>query len=153
MSTLRHDPVDVARQFLFVREAQNLGQNKGARVEGIQRWALGSPGDSWCCEFATMVLDLAFQGQSPIPRMQVCEDVRELALEKHWIVDAPSEGDLVLSIDPAKNRAHHIGIVTDTTPLCSIAGNTSQDGTSSNGDGVYEHAISPKNKVYVHYPR
>lgn len=146
-----YDPVALARQFAFVREAQSLGQNKGARVEAIQRWSLGSPGDSWCCEFATMVLDLAFQGASPMGRLQACEDVHSLALQKGWIVDSPSVGDLVLSV--ANGHAHHIAIVTAIAPLTAIAGNTSSDGTSSNGDGVYEHAITPTDKVFVHYPQ
>lgn len=147
------DPVVIARQLDFIREAQNLGQNKGARVEGVQRWSLGSPGDSWCCEWATMVLDIAYKANSPIGRMGSCEDLHSLALEKHWIAETPSVGDLALSIDPTTKRAHHIAIVTATEPLTAIAGNTSADGTSSNGDGVYEHAISPINKVFVHYPR
>lgn len=144
------DPVAIARQFLFVREA---GANHGLRVEAIQHWSSGQAGDSWCCEFATMVLDVAFQGASPVPRLQACEDVYSLALEKQWVADTPSVGDLVLSIDPTTRHAHHIGLVSATAPLTSIAGNTSADGMSSNGDGVYEHAISPANKVFVHYPR
>lgn len=150
--TATYDPVAVARQFRFVRESQRLGPNKGARVEAIQRWSLGSPGDSWCCEFATMVLDLAFQGNSPVGRLQACEDVHSLALVQHWTTETPAPGDLVLSINDA-GKAHHIGIVTAVSPLTSIAGNTSSDGVSANGDGVYEHAISPSSKVFVHYPR
>lgn len=141
----------LARSFAFVREAQNLGQNKGARVEAVQRWSLGAPGDSWCAEWATMMLDLTFNGSAPIPRLQACEDIYSLALEKHWIAETPSVGDLVLSI--ADGKAHHVGIVTQTNPLASIAGNTSSDGTSSNGDGVYEHLISAADKVFVAYPR
>ena len=146
-----YDPVAIARQFLFVREAQSLGQNKGARVEAIQRWALGAPGDSWCAEFATMVLDIAYQGAAPVPRLQACEDIHERAAEKHWTSATPSVGDLVLSIDPATGRAHHVAIVTQTDPLTAIAGNTSADGTSANGDRVAEHTISGSNKLFVHY--
>jgi hypothetical protein len=142
----------LARAFGCVREAQHLGQNKGARVEAIQRWSLGQPGDSWCAEWATMILDLAFQGKSPVPRSQACEDVHAIALVNHWITDSPSVGDLVLSVTP-EGHAHHIAIVTATNPLTAIAGNTSSDGTSSNGDGVYEHPINPAGKVFVKYPR
>jgi hypothetical protein len=147
-----YDAVAIARQFAFVHEAQQLGQNKGTRVEAIQHWSLGQPGDSWCAEFATMVLDLCFQGDSPVGRLQACEDIHSLAAEKHWLAATPAVGDLVLSIN-ADGRAHHVGIVTATHPLTAIAGNTSRDGASSNGDGVYEHTISPSNKLYVHYPR
>ena len=146
---MQFDPVAVARQFAYVREA---GANHGLRVEAIQHWSDGQFGDSWCMEFATMCLDIAYQGAAPIPRQGSCEAVRQLAISKGWIADSPSVGDLVLSIND-QGLAHHVGIVTDTSPLTSIAGNTSADGVSSNGDGVYEHAISPASKVYVHYPR
>jgi len=148
-----YDPVAVARMFAYVREAQQLGQNRGLRVEAIQRWANGQTADSWCAEFATMVLDIAYQGRSPIGRLQSCEDIRHLAADNRWLVEVPSVGDLVLSIDPATRRAHHVGIVTALEPLAAIAGNTSPTGASSNGDGVYEHAISPEHKQYVHLPR
>jgi hypothetical protein len=148
--TLVHDPVAVARQFLFVREAQSLGQNRGARVEAIQRWSGGSPGDSWCAEFATMVLDIAFQGDAPISRFRACEDIRALAAAQDWITSEPHVGDLFLYVNDA-GRAHHVGLVTQLEPLCGIAGNTSADGTSSNGDRVAEHAINAR--VFVRYPR
>lgn len=151
MSARVYDPVAVARQFGFVREAQTIGQNRGLRVEAIQHWASGAQGDSWCAEFATMVLDIAYQGNAPIPRLQACEDIHELAAEKHWVSASASIGDLVLSIDPANGKAHHVALITSTDPLTAIAGNTSADGVSSNGDGVYEHAISGTNKIFVHY--
>lgn len=142
--------VFIARLFLFVREA---GQNRGLRVEAIQHWSCGQFGDSWCAEFATMGLDLAFGGASPVPRQGGCEAIHALAKAQGWLVDAPSVGDLVLSINPATGLAHHIGICTVVEPLTTIAGNTSDDGVSANGDRVAEHAVSPDNKVYVAYPR
>jgi hypothetical protein len=36
-------------------------------------------------------------------------------------------------------------------PLTGIAGNTSEDGKSSNGTGVFEHGINAR--VFIHYPR
>jgi hypothetical protein len=71
--------VEIARLFLYVREAQDLGQNRGLRVEAIQKWSNGQPGDSWCCEAVWMWLDILFQGQCPIPRVQACQDVYEQA--------------------------------------------------------------------------
>lgn len=139
--------VDIARLFLFVRE---VPQNKGARVNGIQLWSLGQSGDSWCCEFASMMLDLAYQGNAPIPRTGSCEVVRQIAETKGFMVETPSVGDLVLSINSA-GVAHHIGICTGT-PLTTIAGNTSPDGLSENGNGVYEHPVDPTHKLFVHLP-
>lgn len=151
--SVKYSPTELARQLDYVREDQSSGQNHGARVNAIQRFSLGGDGDSWCCEFATMLLDVAFKGASPIPRLQACEDVHLLAAKNGWISATPSVDDLVLSIDPATGKAHHIAIVTATDPLTAIAGNTSEDGASSNGDGVHEHAISGTNKLFVHYPR
>ena len=145
-----YDVVEVARQYLFVREAQSIGQNRGQRVEAIQHWSNGQFGDSWCMEFATMVLDIAFQGASPIPRAQVCEEIYQLAKTNGWLTDTPSVGDLFLYVDE-NDHAHHVGIVTALEPLAGIAGNTSPRGDSSNGDGVYEHAITAH--VFVAYPR
>jgi len=56
---MKYSPTDIARQYLFVREAS---QNKGQRVEAIQKWSGGDAGQSWCCYFVTMVLDICFQG-------------------------------------------------------------------------------------------
>jgi hypothetical protein len=146
---ISYDPVAIARQFLFVREA---GANRGLRVEAIQHWSTGQAGDSWCMEFATMVLDICFQGNAPIARQGSCEAVHALASQRGWLTDTPILGDLVLSINLDTGLAHHVGIVTSVDPLMSIAGNTSEDGVSSNGDRVAEHAISATNKVFVRYP-
>ncbi len=149
MATMLFDPVAIAKQFLYVREA---GANRGLRVEAIQKWSGGAAGESWCMFFATMVLDICFQGSAPIPRQGGCENVHQAAIKSGWIGFAPSPGDLVLSINAA-GLAHHVGIVSDIDPLKSVAGNTSEDGTSSNGDRVAEHVINPAGKVFVHYPR
>jgi hypothetical protein len=146
---MKYDPVEIARQFLFVREA---GQNTGQRVEAIQHWSGGAEahGTSWCCWFVTMVLDLCFQGASPIPRGGVCETVHQLAIANGWLSDTPEIGALYFYVD-ATGHAHHIGFVTSLDPLEGIAGNTSEDGASSNGDRVAEHAI--RATVFANYPR
>lgn len=139
--------VFLARKFRHVREA---GPNKGLRVEAIQRWGGGHPGDSWCCWWATMVLDLAFEGASPLPRHGSCEAIKDLCAEKGWLTDEPGVGDLFFYVNDA-GHAHHVGIVTGIDPLIGIAGNTSADGKSANGDRVAERPISAK--VFVAYPR
>lgn len=149
---MKYSPTDIARQFLFIREAAT--QNTGLRVEAIQHWSAGNKGDSWCCEFATMILDICFQGNSPIPRLQACQDVYNLANTKGWITTTPVKDDLFLYVN-SDNHAHHIGIITQDGGAIGIAGNTSEDGTSSNGDRVAEHTIStnPTTVKYIHYPR
>lgn len=142
--------VDIARQFLFVREAQSQGQNRGLRVEAIQHWSNGQFGDSWCMEFATMILDIAFQGKAPIDRQGSCQAVYDIAKANNWVTTTPSIGDLFLYVND-QDHAHHVGIVTSVAPLIGIAGNTSEDGTSNNGDRVAEHNIQAH--VFVAYPR
>lgn len=129
--------LDIARLFKFVREAR---ANHGLRVNAIQKWSGGVDGDSWCCEFATMVLDLFFQGNAPVERTGSCEDVYELAKRRGWVVGTPQPGDLFVYVTD-EDHAHHIGFVTAVAPLTGIAGNTSIDGSSPNGDGVYEHEL------------
>lgn len=149
MQPLFFSPTVFARLFLFVRE---VPPNKGQRVEGLQKWSGGNPGDSWCCEFATFILDVCFQGLSPIPRLQACQDVYNLAKKNNWLTTNPTQNDLFLYVDD-NDHAHHIGIFTENGQ--GIAGNTSADGTSSNGDRVAEHALitNPAHIKYVHYPR
>jgi hypothetical protein len=139
--------IEIARLFLFVREA---GQNKGNRVEAIQQWGGGMEGQSWCCWFVTMVLDLFYQGTAPIPRLGACQQVYDLAKKNGWLVMNPSVGDIFLYVNDV-DHAHHIGFVTNTQPLTGIAGNTSADGTSSNGDRVAEHGIGGSHIKFVHY--
>lgn len=149
---MKFKPVDIARLFLFIREST---QNHGQRVEAIQHWSGGVPGDSWCCHLATMVLDICFQGNSPIPRLGACQQVYDLAKKNDWVLkdnEAPTLHDIFLYVNDA-DHAHHIGFVSG--PMDGIAGNTSEDGKSSNGNGVYEHAISQNRKYvkYVRYPK
>lgn len=141
--------VEIARQFLYVREAQAEGQNRGLRVEAVQHWSGGQTGDSWCMEFVWMVLDIFYQGRCPFDRMQSCEAMRQLASAKGWITNNPQPGDLFLYIND-QGLAHHVGFVTQAFPLIGLAGNTSEDGISANGDRVAEHGI--KATTFVHVP-
>jgi hypothetical protein len=148
---MKYSATEIAREFLFVREA---GPNKGNRVEAIQKWGGGIAGQSWCALFATMVLDICFEGNSPIPRLGACQSVYDLAKKNGWLVTFPMKDDIFLYVND-QDHAHHVGFVTIDRGATGIAGNTSADGTSSNGDGVYEHAIStnPDHVKYIHYPR
>jgi hypothetical protein len=147
---IKFSPTEVARQFLFLREA---GPNTGQRVEAIQKWSGGEAGDSWCCEFATMVLDICFQGTSPIPRLMACQDVYNLAKKNGWLTTVPVKDDLYIFVDE-NDHAHHIGITTESGGSPGISGNTSADGLSSNGDRVAERPLAKSLKIkYIHYPR
>jgi hypothetical protein len=145
---MKYSPTDISRQFLFVREA---GQNKGQRVEAIQHWSGGIAGASWCAYFATMILDICFEGNAPIPRQGAVQGIYDLAKQKGWMVIDPQKDDIFIYVNDV-DHAHHIGFITENGN--GIAGNTSSDGKSSNGDGVYEHQISVGPHVkYIRYPK
>ncbi len=148
MSARIYEPVAVARQFRYVREVQ---PNKGLRVNAIQTWSGGQSGDSWCMEYVWLVFDICYQGQCPFGREQSTETFRQLAVAKGWVTTIPIPGDIVLSLRP-DGTAHHVGIITKPSPLTSIAGNTSDDGSSAEGDRVAEHWISTALKMYVAVP-
>lgn len=128
----------IARRLNFIRET---APNDGAWVTFIQRFTGNKPGDSWCASFVCLVLDVAYRGQSPLPKSAWCPSLLSEGRSKGWIVTDPRPDDIFFYVNAA-GMAHHIGIVTGVTPLTGIAGNTSEDGTSSNGTGVFEHPIS-----------
>ena len=99
-----------------------------------------------------MVLDICFQGNSPIPRLGACQDIYNLAKKNNWLTTTQVQDDIFLYVDD-NDHAHHIGIVTSSGN--GIAGNTSEDGKSSNGDRVAEHGLinNPSHIKFVHYPR
>jgi hypothetical protein len=146
--------IEIARLFLFVRE---IPENKGQRVEAIQRWSGGAPGDSWCAFFVSMVLDLYDQGKSPLLRTGSCDNILHAARTNRWLTPTPIPGDLYLYVRNT-NDAYHVGIVTamngDGT-FRGISGNTSADGLSANGDRVAERDITldPTKHVFVRVPR
>lgn len=138
MSTRVYEPVPIARQFKFVRET--LGANRGVFVEAIQRIGDGKPGDSWCMDLASLVLWICYQGPAPLPRTGSCAVAYEVAKQNGWIVETPQIGDLFFRVDET-GHAHHVGFVTQVYPdrVGTFAGNTSEDGLSSNGTGAFEH--------------
>jgi hypothetical protein len=147
--------VEIARLFDFVREVSGE-QNAGQRVESIQHWGGGEKGQSWCAYMATLWLDLVFKGHAPIPRTGSSDEILERARANGWLSDRPHVGDLYLFLH-SPTDAHHVGLVTDVTAtgFRGIAGNTSEDGKSSNGTGVFEHdfQLHPGSIVFVAYPR
>jgi hypothetical protein len=132
--------VTIAKRLDFIRETQ--GPNRGYWVEFLQRFCDGVPGDSWCADFESVVENVAYEGHAPTPRTGSTTMKLDFCKKKGWIVTHPQVDDIYFYVYPDGVTAHHIGIVSGVTPLTGIAGNTSQDGTSSNGDGVYDHTIS-----------
>src|SRR3954471_9827145 len=54
----------VARHLLHVRETR--GPNRGFWVSKLQRECGGRPGDPWCADFVSFVLDVAYMGKPPL---------------------------------------------------------------------------------------
>jgi hypothetical protein len=142
------DPILIARRFDFVRET--LGPNRGAWVQHIQRAVHLHPGEPWCMAFVWLVFDIAYAGHSPLFQTGSCHACLLAARDKGWEVNDPQAGDLYFYLEG--DHAQHVGIVTQADPLIGIAGNTSADGQSSNGDGVHEHGISGR-MTFVRVPR
>lgn len=144
----------IARRGDFVRET--LGPNKGFFVHSIQAFAGGKDGDSWCAAFVSLVLYVAYMGAPPLKRTESTIQMLNEARAKGYVVDRPRADDLYFFTHP-DGTPHHVGIVTDASGLAvgnvlGIAGNTSEDGTSSNGTGVFEHRIPLLNTVFVRLP-
>lgn len=143
----------VAKRLDFIRETE--GPNRGYWVEFLQSFCDGVPGDSWCADFESFVEHVAYKGKNPTPRTGSTNAKLDFCLAKGWITKTPQVDDLYFYVHPT-GRAHHIGIVSGVkgAAIWGIAGNTSSDGKSSNGDGVYEHAISVgPSVVFVRLPR
>lgn len=136
-----YEPVEVARQFRFVRET--LGPNRGVFVEAIQRITDNHAGESWCMSFTSLVLWVCYQGPAPLPRTGNCDVAYSVAKANGWITKLPLPGDVFFRVKMVGTTedAHHVGIVTAVFAdrVGTIAGNTSEDGQSSNGTGVFEH--------------
>jgi hypothetical protein len=146
--------IAVARRFLFVREVG--GPNRGIFVEFFLRMVGAKPGEPWCAAFASVILWMVYLGKPPLPMSASCDVLLEACRRKGYMVPEPEPGCLIFSMRSA-NDAHHVAIGTDGTEpgaatVGTIAGNTSEDGTSDNGDGVYEHPVSRKNKLYARMP-
>jgi len=145
-----HSLTVIARRLAFIRETE--GPNRGAWVEFLQRQCGGVPGDSWCAQFASVVCDIAYHGRSPVKKSGAADARLQDARMKGFVVPFPQPDDLYYFINSV-GHAHHEGIVTDILPLVGIAGNTSEDGTSPNGTGVFEHEISVSRIVFVRLPK
>jgi hypothetical protein len=152
--------VEIARLFKIVHERPGV-QNEGMMVEAVQRWSGGRKGDSWCCYMVCLWLDLWYGDRvwpGEMQRTGVCQEMYEWAKAHAATVELPRIGDLCLVVNE-DDHAHHIRLVTDVGAETAdmIAGNTSEDGHSSNGDRVAERAFpfqpSVGKHVYVRIPR
>lgn len=152
--TQRENFIQQARNFSFVREVG--GPNKGLWVGIFQRFVGIDEGQSWCAAFVCFVLAIIVGGRDQLPftATGVCQEIHQWAISNNKIVplNQALPGDLYLFVDDT-GHAHHVGILTVVGLLfkTGIAGNTSEDGHSSNGDRVAEHIlnVAPNHIVIV----
>lgn len=147
-------PTTIARRFSFARETD--GPNDGTWVSFFQRFTGNRPGDSWCASFVSVVLDICYRGISPLHRTASAQALLDEATRKGLVAlaaGAPQPDDLFFYVNVA-GMAHHVGFVTQVSAagVVGIAGNTSADGMSSNGTGVFEHVVAP-GAVFARLPR
>lgn len=129
------------RRFLFVRE---IAPNSSPEIDRwLARFGL-APGASWCAVYAcSMVLDL-----DPLTKLKTSAGALALlAKNAPIVVHDPQPGDIMVW-----DHGHglgHVAVVTGVVrvggvvaSVTAIAGNTSADGVSRNGDRVAEHEVS-----------
>jgi hypothetical protein len=135
--------IATARRYLDVRETST---NAGPHIDDWLRAVGCNPGVSWCaaavCAWIaeTDPKNTFHRSASALSLLE-----RNLAI----VINDPQPGDVVVwSHDPVKHLGH-TGIITSTinvdgklASIVVIAGNTSADGQSRNGDRVAEHECS-----------
>jgi hypothetical protein len=135
----------VAQRFSFVRETE--GPNWGAWVALFLRFVGIFEPASWCCAFISFCLDVAYMGKSPLRKSGLCQDLYVECQRSGFIVANPAVDDLYFFLDE-HGVAHHIGVVTAAAPLAGFAGNTSEDGLSTNGTGAFNHELKyPRERI------
>jgi len=143
---------DIARLLAFVQESPR-NSNKGRWVEALQRIGETDPGQPWCACFVMAVLDIDYQGKSPLLTTASCEQIYEAAKANGWLTRDPQPGDIFLEIN-ASGAAHHTGIVENVADgiFHEISGNTNDDG-SREGYGVFEKDLRISDLIaFVHLP-
>lgn len=152
-------PVIIARGLTYLRE---LPGNRGRRVNAVQMWTGGETALNlpWCASWLWLVLDIHYQGNPPLVRSASTDDILKQARRERWLMPSPVAGDLFLRLN-SPTDAHHVGLVTEVDLTASqryfqgIAGNTSEDGVSSNGDRVAERWFrkpAPGTVAFVRLP-
>lgn len=152
-----------ARTSLYVRESAGPNADAGGFVDQCQAEMGLTPGHSWCaCAVCKWARDAAAKAGVTIKTFKrSASALRMLEANAALVVTDPQPGDVVIwdhTTDPAKPQGH-VAILTSVvkingvvTGLEAIAGNTSADGTSRNGDRVAEHPVvypDPRIKGYV----
>jgi len=149
--TLQDQIIIEARKFLNVVE-QPPGSNSnwgGPIVDWLAFVGIDYPA-SYCAAFASsMVHNARVALGVSVSFNKSASALHLLSLNADLKTTDPQPGDLVI-FDHGGGLGH-VAIVTG--PNTTIAGNTSPDGTSRNGTGVFEHSYDPQNPEIAGYIR
>lgn len=143
-----YDPVTRAGAF----ESAGPNTDGGGFVDQCQAEMGLPPGNSWCaCAVCKWVRDTATTLSVSVVFHRSASALRMRDLNPSLLVTDPRPGDIVIwdhTADPAHPQGH-VGILTEVvrvngevSALACIAGNTSADGKSRNGDRCAEHDVS-----------
>ncbi len=135
--------VATARKYLYVRETNGSNSDGGGFIDQSLASLGLSPGASWCA----WVKETATVTGVTIKFRRSASGLNLLKLNPDLVVTDPQPGDIL--IEDHGHGMSHVGIITDVIKVdgeidavATIAGNTSSDGLSRNGDRVAEHALA-----------
>lgn len=133
-------------------ESAGPNTDGGGFVDQCQAEMGLTPGHSWCaCAVCKWVRDAAMEAGVKVSTFRrSAKALGLLALNRALVVTDPQPGDVIVwdhTVDPSKPQGH-VAILTDVVKvngavagLAAVAGNTSADGTSRNGDRAAEHPV------------
>lgn len=142
--------VAIARTYLGVEE-DPIGSNSGPLIDTWLAFVGAHPGDAWCAAFACDVVHEArvAEGMGPLTFKRSGGALRLLIINDALRTTNPLPGDLIIW-DHGNGKGH---VSIKTGDATHIAGNTSPDGKSRVGYGVFEHPYDPDDQKIAGYIR
>lgn len=148
--TLAEQIVASARAYEGVEE-EPIGSNSGPLIDHWLAFVGAKPGDAWCSAFACAVVheSRVLLGMHPLTFRVSAGALSLLSKNQTLVTTDPQSGDLIVW-DHGQGKGH---VSIKTGPDTHIAGNTSPDGKSRQGYGVFEHAYDPTDSKIAGYIR
>lgn len=150
--TLAEAIVAEARKYKgVVEQPPGSNSNSGPEIDQWLAFVHQPPGASYCAAFAcSMVHDVRVGlWMDSLQFKKSASALHLLELNENLKTDDPQPGDLIIF-----DHGHGLGhVAIKTGPNTSIAGNTSPDGRSRQGTGVFEHEYDPADPRIAGYIR
>lgn len=134
-----------------VEQPPGANSNSGPEIDQWLAFVHQPPGSSYCAAFvSSMVHDARVGlGMDALRFKKSASALHLLELNADLKTDDPQPGDLIIF-----DHGHGLGhVAIKTGSTTSIAGNTSPDGRSRNGTGVFEHDYDPADPKIAGYIR